>query len=313
MTLRQILTHPWVNENNCVKYYLNPTWTNKAVRSYGLDTNFCYVCTVTWPWRYDHRSRSWHTLGLWTTVWSIVQIQVTSEKLWPGHGFWLFAVWPWPWRYDLGSRSWHIFRDNSGWLQQWENLSYLDNSMREFNRIHRKYSLRVLNSMRFLWKVWENLSISQPKIIPASLVMENNCVKYSNPTRQFEVMARTEFWLCVHCDLDLGDMTLVQGHDTTLVQGHNTPLVHGQVCEILSRSNEGVRSYGPDNMWTDRQGDSYIPLQTLFARGIINSFKQEARGPYIAYLRNGTISKTAFRFFMYGSQRSKSRSYVQKF
>ena len=47
MTLRQILTHPWVNENNCVKYYLNPTWTNKAVRSYGLDTNFCYVCTVT--------------------------------------------------------------------------------------------------------------------------------------------------------------------------------------------------------------------------------------------------------------------------
>ena len=126
-------------------------------------------------------------------------------------------------------------------------------------------------------------------------------------------MARTEFWLCVHCDLDLGDMTLVQGHDTTLVQGHNTPLVHGQVCEILSRSNEGVRSYGPDNMWTDRQGDSYIPLQTLFARGIINSFKQEARGPYIAYLRNGTISKTAFRFFMYGSQRSQSRSYVQKF
>ena len=40
-------------------------------------------------------------------------------------------------------------------------------------------------------------------------------------------------------DLDLRDMTLVQGHDA--------PLCHGQqLCEILSRSNMAVRSYGPD-------------------------------------------------------------------
>ena len=40
-------------------------------------------------------------------------------------------------------------------------------------------------------------------------------------------------------DLGLGDMTLSQGHDT--------PLGHGQqLCEILSRSNMAVRSYGPD-------------------------------------------------------------------
>ena len=57
----------------------------------------------------------------------------------------------------------------------------------------------------------------------------------------------------MHCDL--GDMTLGQGHDTSLVdlddmtlgQGHDTPLGHGeQLCEILSRSNLAVRSYGPD-------------------------------------------------------------------
>ena len=45
--------------------------------------------------------------------------------------------------------------------------------------------------------------------------------------------------VCLHCDLDLGDMTLGQGHDT--------PLVHGQqLCEKLSRSNMAVRSYGLD-------------------------------------------------------------------
>ena len=33
----------------------------------------------------------------------------------------------------------------------------------------------------------------------------------------------------------------------TLDQGHDTPLGHGQqLCEILSRSNLAVRSYGPD-------------------------------------------------------------------
>ena len=52
-------------------------------------------------------------------------------------------------------------------------------------------------------------------------------------------MARTRFWVCVHCDHDLGDMTLGQSHDT--------PLGHGQqLCEILSRFNLAMRSYGPD-------------------------------------------------------------------
>ena len=51
-------------------------------------------------------------------------------------------------------------------------------------------------------------------------------------------MARTRYWVYVHCDLDLGEMTLGQGHDTSLGHGQ-------QLCEILSRSNLAVRSYGP--------------------------------------------------------------------
>ena len=49
------------------------------------------------------------------------------------------------------------------------------------------------------------------------------------------------FLVCVHCDLDLGDMTLGQGH--------GTPLGHGQqLCEILSTLDKWVRSYGLDTM-----------------------------------------------------------------
>ena len=51
-------------------------------------------------------------------------------------------------------------------------------------------------------------------------------------------MART--WILgEHCDLDLGGMTLGQGHDTTFGHGQ-------QLWEILSRSNVAVKSYGPD-------------------------------------------------------------------
>ena len=52
-------------------------------------------------------------------------------------------------------------------------------------------------------------------------------------------MSRTRFWVCVHFDLDLGDTTLGQGHDTPL--GHEQ-----QVCEILFISNFAVRRSGPD-------------------------------------------------------------------
>ena len=51
-------------------------------------------------------------------------------------------------------------------------------------------------------------------------------------------MARTRILLCLQCGLDNDGMTVGQGHDI--------PLGHGQqLCEVLSRSNTTVRSYGP--------------------------------------------------------------------
>ena len=57
----------------------------------------------------------------------------------------------------------------------------------------------------------------------------------------------------VHCDIDHGDMTFVQGHDT--------PFGHGQqLCKyFFFRSNKGVRNYGPD---TIRRSDIQTERQT---------------------------------------------------
>ena len=73
--------------------------------------------------------------------------------------------------------------------------------------------------------------------------MDNNnyyYVKYYlDPTLQLGAMAVHRFWLYVHCDLELRNMTLASNHDT--------PFGHGQyMWKLLSTSNVELRSYGPD-------------------------------------------------------------------
>ena len=72
MTFGQVIAHPWVMDNNCVKYYPDPTW------QWGVTARTQILgMWALWPWpeRYDLLSRSWHTLGSWTTiVWNIIQI-----------------------------------------------------------------------------------------------------------------------------------------------------------------------------------------------------------------------------------------------
>ena len=66
------MTHPWVMENNCVKYYSDPIWQWGVMAR----TQILGTCALgPWPWRNDLGSRSWHTLGSWTTiVWNIIPI-----------------------------------------------------------------------------------------------------------------------------------------------------------------------------------------------------------------------------------------------
>ena len=82
--------------------------SNLGVRSYGLDTDLGYLCTVTltleiWPWvkvmthpwvmdnnydkYYPHQTLQWGVMA-WTRILGMC------------------TLWPLPWRYDLGSRSW---------------------------------------------------------------------------------------------------------------------------------------------------------------------------------------------------------------
>ena len=68
MTLGKVMTHRWVMDNNCVKYYHDPTWWWGVMAR----KRILGMCALwPWPWRYDLWWISWHTLGSWTTiVWS---------------------------------------------------------------------------------------------------------------------------------------------------------------------------------------------------------------------------------------------------
>ena len=55
-------------------------------------------------------------------------------------------------------------------------------------------------------------------------------------------------------NLDIGDMTLGQGHNWGDGQ---------QLCEIVSRSNIAVRIYGPDRSWVCMHSDLDLGDMTL--------------------------------------------------
>ena len=72
------------------------------------------------------------------------------------------------------------------------------------------------------------------------------------------------FCVRLHCDLDIGGMTLVQNHDTPFCRRQ-------QMCEILSKSDEGLKIVKAGNYVkrrTERQDDSN-KTKTLFTLGII--------------------------------------------
>ena len=95
-----------VIDNNCVKYYPDPTWqwlVMTRIRSFGM------YALWPWPWRYDLGSRFWHHCIMYnncvkypdpTWQWGVMaRTQILG----------LCAMWRWPWRYDIKSRSCHTF------------------------------------------------------------------------------------------------------------------------------------------------------------------------------------------------------------
>ena len=78
-----VMTHFWVFDINCVKYYPVPTRQWRVMARTPILRNVCIV-TLTleiWPW-----VKVMTALGSSATiVWNIIQIHQRGKKIWPGH------------------------------------------------------------------------------------------------------------------------------------------------------------------------------------------------------------------------------------
>ena len=134
--------------------------------------------------------------------------------------FAMCQMWPWPWWYDPESWSWcDCVINYQDPTLQWGVLAQ--------TRIFSKYAL-------WPWPWRYDLGSRSWHTLESWTTIVWNIIEIQHGSE--ELWPGHGFSVNMHCDLDLGDMTLGQGHDT--------PLSHGQqLCEILSRSNMAVRSY----------------------------------------------------------------------
>ena len=103
----KVMTHPWVMDNNRVKYYPDPTW-QWGVMAWTQISSMCALWP--WPWIYDLKIRT-HP---WVMDNNCVKYYPDPTWQW-GVMAWtrissMCALWTWPWRYDLRSRSWRTPR-----------------------------------------------------------------------------------------------------------------------------------------------------------------------------------------------------------
>ena len=225
------MTHLWVMDNNCVKYYPDPT------RQWGVmaRTRISGICAL-WPWlqRYDLGSRSWHTLGSWTTiVWNIIQIQLGSEELWPGHGFpvyWYMYV-----HCDLDLRDMTLGQGHDTPLDHGQQLcEILSRSNLEVRSYGLDTDFQNMCTVTLTLGQGHDTTLGHGQQLCEILSRSNLAVRSYCPDTDFQYMCT------VTLTLEIWPWVKV------------TPLGHGQqLCEIISRSVKGVRSYGPDTMWTD--------------------------------------------------------------
>ena len=204
--------------------------------------------------------------------------------------FGICTLWPWPWRYDLpldhGQQlydypdptwQWGIMARAWIWVCVHCDLDIRDITFGQDNGT--PFWVMDNNHVKYPYKTWQWGVVAQTwifgisalwpwpwvKIMTHPWVMDNNSVKYY-PVQlgSEELWPGHGFRVCVHCDLDLGNMTFGQSHDTPL--GH-----WQQLCQILSRLDKWVGSYGLGTMWTDGQtdgqGDSNIPTKLCLRGG----------------------------------------------
>ena len=196
-----------------------------AVRSYDPDTDFGHVCTVILTLEIGH------LVKVDNKCVKYYPDQLFREELCPGHGFSVYM------HCDLDLVDMTLGRGHDTPFVHGQQLcEYYPDPPWQFGGIART---RILGTC-VLWPWNEIGPCVIDKVMTHPWSMANKCVKYHfDPTLQRGVMTRTWRSVYVHCDLALWDMTLDQGHDTPLGNGQ-------QLCEISSRSNLAVTSYGPE-------------------------------------------------------------------
>ena len=179
----KVKAHPWVMDNNCLKYYINPTlqwgvmaWTRIfGIYAVTLEIWPC-VKVMTHPWVQYLCEITWR-LGV------MVRTRIFSMSV----------QWHWHKRYDLESRSWHTFGSVCEMLSRsiFEVRSYGPDT--DFFR----YTVTLtLGDMTLIQCHDTPLCHGQQlwNFIQIQLGSE-------------ELWHCHWFWVCVHCDLDLWDMT----------------------------------------------------------------------------------------------------------
>ena len=157
-----------------------------------------------------------------------------------------WEVWHWPWWFGIGWKSWNT-------LGSWTTIT----GRWKFIQIQ-------LESIK-LWPgqwIWlgmesdldlEDMTLGKGHITAHPLVMDSNCVKYPNPTRQLKVTAQTRILaMCALWPYPWRDV-LSQGHITLWV----IMVIKDQFSKTLSISNIAKDSYCPDKDY------GYVCIGTL--------------------------------------------------
>ena len=163
------MTQLWVTDNNFVKYYPDLTGQSGVMAR----TQILSICALwPWPWRYDLGLRSWDTLGSWTTiVWNINQIQHNNEELWPGHGFWVCV------HCDLDLGCMNLGQGHETPLGHGQQLREILSRSNMAVSYCQDTDFEYLCTMTLTLEIW-----TWVKVMTHPWVMENNCVKYQDPT-----------------------------------------------------------------------------------------------------------------------------------
>ena len=165
--------------------------------------------------------------------------------------FFMCALWLWPWRYDLGSRSWHT-------LGLWITIVWMTIKIQLDSK---EFGPDKSLGMYVLWPwPWRyDLGSRSWHTLGSLITSVWNIIQIQLGSEELWLRVRQGFWVCAHCDLCLGNITLAQGYDTSLGHGQHYPdptlqwgvtaqTDFGYVCTQIEWSS--LWSWWPD--WSSR-------------------------------------------------------------